>query len=143
GNLWHGACKILPTMSGRREIKRVIWAVDPFEKDAPTFARMQKVFQDILNSTHAVIEPVYVMSPATFGLSIDYSPKWTESMRPAAREALGELLAELRGKLGFSHGERLLEPRILLQESASQRASVRTLTDYAAESFAQMIALGN
>lgn len=125
-----------------KDIRKIAWAVDPFEKDPVGFNCVQKLFQSFLQATHAVIEPVYVLNPAAFSASLESEPGWVEQYRPAARRALQELTEEFRGNLPLACRDRLLSPKILLQESASHRLSVKTLAQYAESSLAQLLVVG-
>ncbi len=70
------------------------------------------------------MQPVYVLSPAEFNLSIEFTPPWIEQYRPSAETALSKLLQQLN----LPNAQR---PEILVQNTASIRNAVEHLCRYA------------
>jgi nucleotide-binding universal stress UspA family protein len=116
-------------------IRRVIWAVDAFERDNAVKRNLFALLKELKGRITAEIEPVCVVSAAELSLSAELGPGWLDQYEQAARERLtSELKAEGLSGLG--------PPRILSQGAVSVSKSVETLVAYAKRRRADLIVAG-
>lgn len=120
-------------------VKRIIWAVDPFEEKNPNQERIVETLHSLIQSTSKnikwEIEPVYVLSPDQIGLPYDYAPTLVENYEPNAQKALNAFFKKV--KLPG-----LLEPKVIVHRYSSLRSLTHEFTRYAEESKAELLVVG-
>jgi nucleotide-binding universal stress UspA family protein len=114
---------------------KVIWSVDLFEERTFKDSQLVVVLRRIAESLKAEIEPIYVLSPNSLDLAVEFSPPWIKTYRPAAQKSLRLILQDVK----FSG---LLESRVLLQAKPSLVSMVKTLVNYAKNGGADLIVMG-
>jgi nucleotide-binding universal stress UspA family protein len=114
---------------------KTIWAVDLFEGANFKNSELVTTLKYLAEKQNAKIEPVYVLSPESLDLALEFSPPWVKQYKPAAQKSLRFAIEETK----ISN---LLEPRVLLQSKPSLSPMVKTLTRYAKTSGFDLIVLG-
>jgi len=118
----------------RIELKKIIWPIDAFDENRQPALHMTQVLRALTSRLDVTIQPVYVMSPAKFGLLLGFWPDWQTPYRPIVEKNLSATLKEV--KL-----EGLLPPKLISEPSQSTRAAVRTLLKFADDEDADLIAV--
>lgn len=108
----------------RSPIRRIIWAIDPFEENGRSRDRTIEALKVISAKTGAVVEPVYVFSPAELALPPEYLAALSAQYKPAATRALEKIVDG--AKLG-----KVARPRVLSRPVRSKRQAVEALSRYA------------
>ena len=122
-------------MASAKKQKKIIWALDPFEKTDDTTGDLVSNLRQLAKAQGAKIEPVYVLSPDVIDVNVVYPDTWFKKYRPITEKVIAQYLKS------FDIPE-LLPPRILTERRGSIRAGTETLLKYAKKSGAQMIAVG-
>ncbi|OFZ56706.1 MAG: hypothetical protein A2428_05645 [Bdellovibrionales bacterium RIFOXYC1_FULL_54_43] len=122
------------TLEGSR---KVIWAIDAFEPPNS----LQKHAADalkhfLMREPAAVIEPVYVLSPAQLNLSVEFSSPWVAQYRPAAEKAIREICESFELP-------QVIRPTVIVQNFASTVQAVGALSDYAEKTGAEAIVVAS
>lgn len=116
----------------RGTIRKIIWAVDAFERRSLPHKNAINALRIVSRKTGASILPVYVLSPAELNLSLEFTPPWIQQYQPAAKASLKELVQN-------SKLQNIEEPKVLVQNIATKRKSVDALTAYAKKQNADLI----
>lgn len=119
-------------MKKTSKMRKVIWAIDPFESHKETSQAIIEFFRLFSERYSAHIEPVYVFSPESFNLPLQLSDAWHKQYEPQLKKALDFALK----------GAGLARPKIIRQQSRSQRAAIQSLLAHAKTSGADLIVTG-
>lgn len=123
-----------------KEIRRIIWAIDPFE-DSDEIQRnivltLQTISKACASDNGPEIEPLYALSPDQVNFPRDYAAHFIETYKPTAQKALEQKLSQ------FSDLPKLLPPRVLLHQRFSLRSLVQHFTHYAESTATDLIVVG-
>ena len=122
-------------MAQTKKNRKIIWALDPFEKTGETTKELVENLKQLAGATGAKVEPVYVLSPDLIDVNLTYPDSWFKKYRPLTENVVNQYLKDL----AFPN---LLPPRILNERQASMRQATQTLLAYAKRAKAEMIAVG-
>lgn len=110
------------TVVFKKPIKKIVWAVDPFEKEiSPDGATLQRLFKDFQN-TGAQIKPAYVFSPLT-------------EIESLASEKITLMIKNYCLKIGLE----CESPQILIDQQSSVLGSVMALNNYIKETATDLV----
>ena len=110
-------------MARKKAPPRILWALDPFEKEGETRAHVVSALQKLTEKRKAIIEPTYVLSPAEFDLALEFSPPWLKEYKPTTEKILTQALKDI-----ILPG--LISPHVLVEKKPSLRQSIRSLLSY-------------
>ncbi len=113
-------------------IKRIVWALDAFQEDDALLRNSVRVIRSFQKSAPALVEPVYILTPAQLNLAVDLTAPWLQQYRPAAEAALRARIAKFRIPDA-------LPPHVIVMNFSSTLQSVQALSAYAASSEADLI----
>jgi nucleotide-binding universal stress UspA family protein len=128
-------------MNNTKKMRKVIWAIDPFESKKETCEAIIEFFKLFSEKYDAHIEPVYVFSPESLNLPLQIPKAWNKQYEPQLKKAL---MYAIQGSKDSKAGKvpSIMEPRIVRHSSRSLRASIQTLLSYAKASGADLIVTG-
>ena len=116
----------------------IIWALDPFEKKSETQNAVITAIGRIAvgyGSSDTFIQPVYILSPSEFDLSVSLKDPWSKEYEESTKKVMVQYLENV-------NLPNLLPPKIINQPQPSLRQSARTLLTYAKRSQAQLLVVG-
>lgn len=115
---------------------RIIWAMDAFEDDKELNQKMAKYLTELYETTHADIEPLYLLRENEIVLPTYEVPTWITDHSRTAEALFKEVLEDYN--LPF-----LLEPKVIPHASQSHAGAAETLSHYAVHSRANLIVVGS
>ena len=110
---------------------KVVWAVDPFEKDSKVLAHAAAILKGLSSRLNAVIYPVYVLSDGLLGVTVG-SDALTNTYKELA-------MAKLEHKLGTRGMAKLENPLVLVCAPSSPSIAADALDRYAIQKGADFI----
>lgn len=113
-------------------LKKVVWAIDPFHADGKTIHNTASTIQALVASS-AQIEPVYVLGPDNLNWTGDFSGRWLETFKPMAEEKINKSLKEVKLPCKAA--------KILVNKSLSLRSDVKKVLNYATGTKTQLLVL--
>jgi nucleotide-binding universal stress UspA family protein len=122
-------------MPNRKTPQRILWALDPFEKESETRAHVSVILKEFTEANQAEIEPVYVLNPGEFELSEEFTSPWLKQYKPTAEKTMTQCLKDFQIP-------GILPPHIVVERRPSKKRMLQALLGYAKRSGADMIALG-
>jgi nucleotide-binding universal stress UspA family protein len=128
-------------MKKSKMMRKVLWAIDPFESHRETSQAILDFFKLFSERYDVRIEPVYVFSPESFNLPLQLSDAWQKQYEPQLKKALAYSIQGSNDKT-FAKSIGLSDPKIIRHKSRSIRASIQALLKYADSSSADLIVTG-
>ena len=119
-------------MSKKKAFKKVIWAYDPFEGTAEARAAVVSTLALLREKLKVAIQPLYVLSPASFNLQMSLSQPHVKQYVPSAEKVMESSLKEI-------HLDGLAGPEVIVQRAESLRDAVKTFLTYAKSKRADLI----
>ncbi len=114
-----------------KKIKRIIWAVDPFEIEKKTKSHSLMVLEALCKKVKAEIEPVTVISDGILGVPI--------SNKLTAKQLKSDAEAALSSYVKKAHVSRIKDPKILWCVPSSMGTAAEKLDRYARKRKADLI----
>lgn len=118
-----------------RQIKRIVWAVDPFMEDKQFLAQTAIFLKQFAEGVSAALEPVYILGPGPMKIAESFFTREQSLFLENTQRTIREWEA------GLSI-EGLAPAVILVQNSQSMRTAVHHLIDHAKERDADLIFVG-
>jgi nucleotide-binding universal stress UspA family protein len=119
----------------RKQVEHpIIWAVDPFERDAKHLRTLTSAINLWRQNLDAAVLPVSVISPAEVSWPIEFDAPVSDEILRVADGFLKPIVQKLFKDEG-------MEPRIILQKKPSHRGAAQRLIDYAKRHKAELIAV--
>lgn len=115
---------------------RIIWAIDAFEDNRELNKSMASFVDAIYNSTHAEIEPLYLLRENELIIPTYEVPSWVADHSNNAESLFREVLADYR--LPF-----IKTPKVIPHSSQSHSGAAQILADYALKTHADLIIAGS
>ncbi len=114
--------------------QKIVWALDPFEERGAIRPHLIAALKEF-SHPGTTIEPVYVLCAGEYEMKPSQSRAWLMKIQPMTKKILKDAVqnVELQG---------LQEPKLLLENNASQSQAVKSLVAYAKRSGADLIAVG-
>lgn len=117
--------------------RRIIWAVDPFEEKNETRTHLLETLRGLQGQN--TIEPVYVLSPDEYDLTVEFSTTWLKQIRPNAEKVLSAYLEDIKKE---THLSAFANPTVIVEKRPSLTRAVSTLATYAKRKKADTILVG-
>lgn len=123
-----------------KKIRKVIWAVDPFEQPNETQTNVVNFLQFLQKAYPQddtfVLEPVYVLSSDQLNLPRDFGVHFIESYKPTALKIFEKRLTELKDLPKFK------SPQVLTHQGFSLRSLAHYFIQYAESVAGDLIVVG-
>jgi nucleotide-binding universal stress UspA family protein len=113
-------------------LKKIIWSVDPFEDEASFHRHAAQALGYFADHHQIEIQPVYVLDPAHFNVSVDLASPWVEEVRPLAEKELKNIFSRHQ----LPH---LKSPLVIPQGEPSISEAVDALTRFSEQNGADLI----
>jgi nucleotide-binding universal stress UspA family protein len=115
---------------------KILWAVDAFDDLSDVQKNEISIFKSLALRAQIEVDPIYVLSPAELGVTLEFSSQWTETYAPSAKKALVQKLkdASIPG---------LQDPQVLVQNRASLKGTVELLAKFASSGSYNLIVAGS
>ncbi|HEY7317400.1 MAG TPA: universal stress protein [Candidatus Binatia bacterium] len=112
--------------------RRIIWAINPFDEEPRIVRNGAVVLRTLSRRASFEVEPTYVVSPAELRAQLEFSVPEKERLQTVAKRALDRVLQKVRLP-------NLLEPKVLVTQSLTSKATATALSHYAETSGAELI----
>jgi nucleotide-binding universal stress UspA family protein len=124
-----------------KTIKKIIWAIDPFEDleiVQENISRMLRLLCGANRETgiETMIEPVYMLSADQLNLPGDYALHFIENYKPTAQKLLEQKINSIKSLL------ELMPPQVLVHYKFSLRSLIQHFIQYAESVHADIIIVG-
>ncbi len=113
-------------------LKKIIWAMDPFEPNQEVYGLIAQCLQDFVSRTETAIEPVYVLSESGFIDEGEEDLKRVSSYQAAAKRVIQEILNRVQVK-------GIKQPRVLVHKADRHNTNSEILSEYARSVSADII----
>ncbi len=113
-------------------IRKVIWAVDPFEEKGRPQETAADAVRCLMRRRGTVVQPVHVLSPVEMNLASEFTMPWEGHYQPAASRAVEQMLLDLQLP-GVE------KPIVLTQPVSSTARAADLISEYAREQGAELL----